>query len=147
MNCPKCIGKLGKIKLSTSTVHYMEELAGASVSQNLEVDQCFVCGGVWFDKGELAKYNIEVITAVDSPSIGGDLDVQLDKKVGECPRCQIEMKKKIYGKDNSITLDECGKCGGIWLDSTEIDRVEKANKPKLGYLDSLIKALKKKSRK
>lgn len=142
MDCPKCVGRLQKKELKVDKAHDVRELAGAGLSFTLEIDQCFTCGGVWFDKGELDKYTTENLTAVDSSALGKNLDEQLDAKKGRCPRCGTALKKAPYDKEPSITLDVCEKCGGIWLDSTEIDRVERANKEKLGFLGLFIKGFK-----
>ncbi len=139
MDCPKCIGKLQKKEVAMYATSSIEELRGAAISQSLEVDQCFVCGGVWFDRGELDKYTTEKTTIIDAPSVGKDLDEKFDKKEGKCPKCSVMMKKTPYEKEPSITIDVCEKCGGIWLDSTEIDRVERANKNKIGFLGLFFK--------
>ena len=140
MDCPKCIGRLQKKEIVIREVRKTKELQSAGVLYTLEVDQCFVCGGVWFDKGELDKYTTEKLTIVDSPTVGQELDRKLDSKEGKCPRCKVALKKSPYEKEPSIRLDICEKCGGIWLDSTEIDRVERANKEKIGFLGLFIKS-------
>ena len=142
MDCPKCIGKLQKTTFTNFETSEVKELQGATVTYNLELDKCFVCGGVWFDKGELDKYLTEKVTVIDSSSVGADLDKELDAKKGNCPRCQVEMKKTAAPKDPSITVDTCEKCGGVWLDSTEIDRLECANKEKNGFLALFFKGFK-----
>ena len=139
MNCPKCIGKLQEKEVGMYAVSGIKELQGAALSQTLEIDQCFVCGGVWFDKGELDKYTTEKVTIINSTSIGEELDRELNTKEGKCPRCKMLLKKIPYEKEPSIMLDVCEKCGGIWLDSTEIDRVERANKNKIGFLGLFFK--------
>ena len=116
-----------------------KESQGAAQSQTLEIDQCFVCGGVWFDRGELDKYTTEKVTIIDSPSIGRELDQKMDTKEGKCVRCHVVLKRTPYEKERSITIDVCEKCGGIWLDSTEIDRVERANKDKIGFFGLFFK--------
>lgn len=129
MDCPKCLGKLQKTTISMVETSSMKELEGAALSYNLEVDRCFACSGVWFDRGELDKYLTEGITTVDSPSAGADLDMAFDKKPGKCPKCKILMDKKQFSSKPKTIIDVCPKCQGIWLDSTELDRLE-ANNPK-----------------
>ena len=86
MNCPKCIGKLQKKDVEVNAT----STDGKSTRKfNLELDQCFSCGGVWFDKGELEKYTKEGLTIIDSPSLSNEMDKLLDKKEGKCPRCDI----------------------------------------------------------
>ncbi len=38
----------------------------------------------------------------------------------KCPRCNIGMEKKTK---QGITIDKCKKCGGLWLDKGEIERL------------------------
>lgn len=142
MNCPKCIGKLQKTTVNVTEASDVKDLRGAALSYNLELDQCFVCGGVWCDKGELDKYMTEGIKIVDSGSVGSELDEQLDKKIGKCPRCNIAMTKKKSSINPNITVDTCPKCEGIWLDSTEIDRLEagKHKMSKKGAPNKIAKA-------
>ncbi|MFH1414961.1 MAG: zf-TFIIB domain-containing protein [Elusimicrobiota bacterium] len=140
MKCPKCVGKLQKKEIKVYEQKGSDKSKDSYGSYGLEVDQCFVCKGVWFDKGEFEKYNTDKLTIIDSPALGGDLDRELDTRKGKCPRCDIELDKTPYEKDRSITLDVCSQCGGTWLDSTEIDRIEKVNRS--GFLGSLLKRLK-----
>lgn len=48
----------------------------------------------------------------------------IDKKTGEplllCPRCGIYMKKLIK---NDITIDVCKRCGGMWADHGEVEKL------------------------
>lgn len=50
----------------------------------------------------------------------------IDRKTGEplllCPRCGIHMKKLVKDK---ITIDVCGKCGGMWADYGEVEKLNK----------------------
>lgn len=124
MDCPKCIGKLQEKTIVAHQMHENKQLQGAGLSFDLELNQCFVCGGVWFDKGELQKYMSEGFTALDAPGIGSGLDDKFDKKKGKCPLCQHEMAQATLPEIPQIQIDTCQKCGGLWLDSTEIDHAE-----------------------
>lgn len=138
MDCPKCIGKLSKITVRLNEVYRSKLIQGEGLTQQLELDQCFGCSGVWFDAGELEKYLAEKITIVNSPSIGAKLTKEQDEKIGKCPRCGIDMVKKKAPKDPSVTIDFCDKCKGVWLDNTEIDRLEGAG---LGFKHKIALAL------
>ena len=139
MDCPKCVGKLQRTEIRQTVAHEMPELAGVGTTYELQVDKCFSCGGVWFDKGELDKYLTDQITIIDSPALGGGLDRELDQKAGKCPRCGVVMKKTPAPNLPDMTIDACSQCQGIWLDSTEIDRLERTTKPKLNFLELLLK--------
>lgn len=139
MDCPKCLGRLQKTTIKAYEVHDVKALEGAGLSYELEVDQCFVCKGVWLDKGELDKYLKEGITVIDSPSLGHEMDKQLNDKKGKCPRCTIELVKQASSIDSRIFIDICKQCQGIWLDSTEIDLLESS----VGKGSSFLAGLKK----
>lgn len=50
-----------------------------------------------------------------------------------CPRCDGDLKER---KVEDITLDTCEKCGGVWLDSGELEQLTK--KESGGWLSSLF---------
>ncbi|MEW5758767.1 MAG: zf-TFIIB domain-containing protein [Candidatus Omnitrophota bacterium] len=141
MDCPKCLGKLNKVEIKFHEIADMPTQKGVQVS-TLEVDQCFVCNGIWFDIGELEKYLEKKLTILDSPAIAVDLIIKQDEKISNCPRCNTKMTKKAAPIAKDITMDWCENCRGVWLDSTEIDRIENRNislKQKIGlFIKSLL---------
>ena len=40
----------------------------------------------------------------------------------ECPRCDGSLKET---KIEEVTIDTCEKCGGVWLDSGELEQLTK----------------------
>lgn len=68
----------------------------------------------------------EVLAAAVQVEGGKDMFFNFGKKekVGnktlKCPRCEKDMKKLVR---KGIELDICGKCGGMWLDKGEVDRI------------------------
>lgn len=136
MDCPKCLGKLNKIEIKFHEVAQMPTQKGAIVT-TLEVEQCFVCNGVWFDAGELEKYIDKKLTILDSPLIDANILSEMDRATAQCPHCNVEMVKKPAPLDKNIILDFCEKCRGVWLDNSEIDRIEAKNvsfKEKVGLI-------------
>ena len=50
----------------------------------------------------------------------------------DCPRCSIKMEKL---KKGNVVIDVCKKCGGMWLDKGEIEKLVKiANKMRGGKI-------------
>ncbi len=126
MKCPKCLGKLSPVQVNLHSVYASGKLKGQGKTEQLEIDQCFVCAGVWFQKGELDKYLKERMTIVGASRPSESPVEYLDHKPGKCPQCQAEMKKDRAPKDPKVQIDKCEKCGGIWLDDVEIDKLERA---------------------
>lgn len=93
----------------------------------LTVDVCRGgCGGVWFDQLELKK--------VDEPheSAGASLlDVERDPALAvdherrrSCPRCTGQvMMRHFFSVRRSVTVDECPRCAGFWLDAGELGAI------------------------
>lgn len=90
----------------------------------------------------MEKYLEKKLTILDSPAVDVSLISEFDGKLAKCPKCNVDMAKKSASKNKNITIDFCEKCRGIWLDSTEIDRIEAKNfslKEKVGFfLKTLI---------
>ncbi|MFH2027769.1 MAG: zf-TFIIB domain-containing protein [Nanoarchaeota archaeon] len=38
----------------------------------------------------------------------------------KCPRCKVYMQKL---KKKDVIIDVCGKCGGMWLDAGEMEKL------------------------
>ena len=129
MKCPKCIGKLNPLTIELHGVYAGGRLKGESLTESLTIDQCFICNGLWFDKGELEKYMKERMTVVGASSEEQLPSKDLNEKLGLCPKCSVQMVRISAPKDRSVTIDTCEKCEGIWLDDVEIDRLERANVP------------------
>lgn len=138
MNCPKCVGKLSRIVVRLNEAYRSNLLKGEGLTSELELEQCFVCKGVWFDAGEIEKYMDEKVTIIDSPPLEPKLKKELNEKIGKCPCCGVDMVKQKAPKDPSVTIDVCEQCKGVWLDNSEIDRLEKAN---LGFKEKIILTL------
>jgi hypothetical protein len=50
-----------------------------------------------------------------------------------CPRCEGNLKES---KFEEVSIDTCEKCGGVWLDSGELEQLTK--KDKGGWLSRLL---------
>jgi uncharacterized protein len=118
MNCPKCIGKLSE----------------KEIVRSIHADVCFLCEGIWLDKGEfgsLIRLDSKDFLFDDLSSSEYDgseikeLAQELNDKEGHCPRCSnvTLTKSKYRGKKGDLMIDECPQCHGIWLDGGEIHQV------------------------
>ncbi len=97
--------------------------------QNIELDYCPVCHGVWFDAGELEllmesaglkdyrRYLDGIVRAPEAAS---------SEKKHKCPVCRHKMKKTYIDTDKKILIDICHVGDGIWFDGGEIQSLVKA---------------------
>ena len=128
MNCPKCrAGKLETLKLHTKQGH------------DLELDQCSICGGIWFDRGEIEEYLTGTVEVIDVPLLDPAVSVELDFREATCPRCSIKLQKTHAPQNEKIQGDNCPQCGGLWLDAGEADDIAMAEKVNAAFNDWLLK--------
>src|SRR5262245_33055539 len=84
------------------------------------------CGGIWFDAFELQK-----VEAAQEASGDLEINVALDPtkevdyaKKRSCPRCpDTILMRHYYSKLRRVTVDECPRCGGFWLDTGELANI------------------------
>jgi Zn-finger nucleic acid-binding protein len=92
----------------------------------VKVDVCENgCKGIWFDQFELAKLDHPkaglgeaLENALRAPRANDD-----NRKALTCPRCSIPMHAHKYQRDKEVSVDECYKCGGLFLDSGELTEI------------------------
>ncbi len=105
MNCPFCNNPLVILELN-----------------QVEVDYCTNCHGIWLDDGELEllMQDFEEKLKLLSSFI---VDKKSTEKPIRCPVCTKKMDKILCGTENKITLDRCKRHHGIWFNEGELVRV------------------------
>jgi uncharacterized protein len=110
MECPACGRTLQQIAVD-----------------DLTVDVCRGgCGGIWFDNYELEKVDERHEAAGEALlNVEGNEAIAVDMtRRRQCPKCGgIVMLRHHFGVAQDVELDECGGCGGIWLDHGELERI------------------------
>ncbi|UCB42187.1 MAG: zf-TFIIB domain-containing protein [Dehalococcoidales bacterium] len=92
--------------------------------ENIELDYCDNCSGVWFDAGEVAL----LMEAMGLESAGLDsLHLAAEAKSSEgtrkCPECNKKMKKIALGHTPELIIDVCPQEDGLWFDSGEVGQL------------------------
>jgi rhomboid family protein len=101
--CPRCPGQLEPVSYD-----------------GVDLGICRLCHGLWFDKGELAKFNKFDADFPLSPGKG----ITKKRAGARCPCCDVLMKTIQYAPGADFEVDRCGGCGGVWLDKNEIRKVQ-----------------------
>jgi Zn-finger nucleic acid-binding protein len=106
MKCVKCDGRLVTVRVD-----------------DIDVDQCDRCGGLWFDAHELERVlrlrHLGRILGRAHDRLRAAVD---DARLGHCPRCGGEGHLvRLARPKASFHVDTCAVCGGKWLDGGEID--------------------------
>ena len=89
----------------------------------VEVDYCLSCSGIWLDAGELEMLlgdSNQARTVLDSFKP----DKSSEEKPRKCPICLKKMKKMLVGPEKNFKLiDKCRKGHGLWFDKGELQDV------------------------
>ena len=104
MICPKCSGE-------TEITSYDE----------VRVDRCTNCGGLWFESGELTAlredtWMADYILDTGDPKVGRQYN-RIDKI--RCPECSTEMKEEFDADQPHIMYEVCPNGHGTFLDAGE----------------------------
>jgi len=86
--------------------------------QQIELDLCGRCDGVWFDRGELA------LLLSDERLLTGDplaaAETVTDEATRACPLCDKPMAKVNIGPGRRVLVDHCPQGCGLWFDGAEV---------------------------
>ena len=96
LNCPKC-----SVSMDRWT------------SSGVTLDHCNDCKGLWFDQGELTRH----FANLGSKLVEGKIEPRGTARVA-CPRCANETLTE--GRLDSVSVETCSKCAGIFLDLGEV---------------------------
>jgi Zn-finger nucleic acid-binding protein len=101
----------------------------ASLDTSLIIDHCRDCHGLWFDGGEVRGFlNSDSFKErfLDAPAPEGAPAAQPDPQYGRvCPKCQRALE---HLELQSVEVDICVGCMGVWLDAGELDQLISAGK-------------------
>ncbi len=91
--------------------------------QEVEIDYCTDCGGIWLDAGELE----ELLDQADKAAqllASFKTEPACTEKQRNCPICDKKMQKIIVGKSQpALLIDKCAKGDGLWFDSGELHNI------------------------
>ncbi|MGH8273457.1 MAG: zf-TFIIB domain-containing protein [Gammaproteobacteria bacterium] len=86
--------------------------------EEIEVDWCPACHGVWFDAGELELLAGKAGKQLE-PGMIGEVASDTDEARRRCPRCRRKMEKANAAGQDSLLLDQCLE-HGLWFDAGEL---------------------------
>lgn len=112
--------------------------------ENIELDYCTGCHGVWFDSGEL-ELLLEAAGLEDYEAFAGRIlgsgEASSAEKKRKCPICTRKMKKKHIDEAQELLIDACPRAHGIWFDGGEVEYLLKLVSGKSGGAGSPGKVL------
>jgi len=95
--------------------------------EQIALDYCPTCRGVWFDRGELELVMDKACMDDTDLCLAGIFhrpEVTTDEAKRRCPICNIIMRQTNVGKAPAVIVDVCAaRTDGIWFDGGELDQV------------------------
>ncbi len=104
MKCPKCSGEMEQV--------FYDEI---------EVDRCISCGGLWFQPEELHALRDDIWMAdyiLDSGDKAAGKRTNAIKDI-ECPDCGASMTQEFDAEQPHIAYESCPNGHGTFLDAGE----------------------------
>jgi Zn-finger nucleic acid-binding protein len=87
--------------------------------EQIEIDHCASCGGIWLDSGEL-----ELLLGDSGQIVSSFKPADVKEKPRHCPICLKKMQKIHTGSaDEPVIIDCCPKSHGLWFDKGELPQV------------------------
>jgi Zn-finger nucleic acid-binding protein len=88
----------------------------------IEIDHCLNCGGIWLDKGEL-ELLLETEEERDRLRDLFKKAESVNEKSYRCPICGKRMDKDSVGEEKKLIIDRCKKNHGLWFDEGELQKL------------------------
>ena len=107
MNCPACKEPMVVLELD-----------------EVEIDHCVSCRGIWLDGGEL-ELLLDDSAGKENFLSSFTTQGSTSEKPLKCPICDKRMEKVLCGEPGIVRIDRCGKGDGIWLDEGELEAILK----------------------
>lgn len=85
----------------------------------VEIDHCLECGGIWLDQGEL-ELLLESSEEKDKLLASFKEDKESGEELLKCPICLKKMKKILSNGEKKILIDSCKNNDGLWFDKGEL---------------------------
>jgi Zn-finger nucleic acid-binding protein len=103
MDCPVCTNAMITLELD-----------------EVEIDYCTDCGGIWLDAGELEELLGEPVKATQLLA-SFKTDPNCTEKPRKCPICDKKMRKIVVVESQpTLLIDKCAKGDGLWFDNGEL---------------------------
>jgi len=107
----------------------------------IEIDYCHSCGGVWLDAGEL-ELLLEDSAEKDELLSSINKKAKIDEKKIRCPLCGKTMDKALIESSEPIIIDKCKRGDGLWFDEGELESVvEQGSLDKNNKVIRLLKSM------
>ena len=115
MNCPHCSSEMNLVEYEGVLIHTCDE-----------------CGGEFVGPAELAhiartreqKVPTILQQALSDHAPVAGVPVEQTERQLTCPACNSHMNVINYCCNTGVYIDRCEQCGGVWLDTDELEKLQ-----------------------
>lgn len=115
MRCPNCSKTMSEIEYEGSLIH-----------------SCTGCGGEFIGAqalGHIVRTRDEQFDPLRAQQWGSlqptfSLPDDYADRLMCCPCCDTAMQVGNYSGDSGVAIDRCTRCGGVWLDREELEKIQ-----------------------
>lgn len=115
MTCPNC-----------ENLMQLAKVPSANLGLFVQFNQCSNCGGLWFDRFDIAQIPKEEafkIDILDEEKLQKVIPLKMELN---CPKDNEKLTEiKEYGMPHNAQIYRCHKCEGIWLNKGELTEYKK----------------------
>ena len=90
---------------------------------DLQVDICPTCGGIWLDRGEIAKLKQIPATEVKGLESAPANASGPRSSNPQCPVCGLALTPFVYYAGGNAHLETCPNLDGIWVPAAQLDTI------------------------
>lgn len=121
MQCPACNVEMNVVDVQA---HYGEPML---------INQCPICGGIWFDADELYRINPKEAEKVDTLDVA---KIRAAKEITNQPlECPHDGEKLAIFQDinfpKNLVVESCSVCNGFWFNHGEFKQFEEYRTEKI----------------
>lgn len=95
----------------------------------VSLDQCDACFGLWFDKGEMRQCKSkrdETLNWMDAELFSNPEKIAMKPTDHACPVCEGKKLMALDYDNTGVVVEYCISCQGLWLDKGEFDKIIQA---------------------
>lgn len=126
MKCPDCNNLLIEKRIIDQPLY------------SVNVDECVICGGLWFDANELEAYRACVLPTTEY-TVLPDITMDTNVDTATCCCCERKTLQSCYVGEHLIR--RCSNCAGIFLNKIQLAELSKLNEQNSSAMDSVCAVL------
>lgn len=91
--------------------------------KGITMDWCELCDEIWLDAGELTPLTQAAADLPELPTQPAHPPRPQPHQRPACPRCRQPLEERPYAEGQTLRVDRCPRCRGVWLERGELHAI------------------------